>query len=162
MELWNIKNEEFQKNGIKLIQTNGEVLILIRYPYQAGNRDYFIIKSEKDFINFLNERKSKESITLFKSIENVAEGLINEDFIRITLEELEEPKYSDWLTLFPGIKDKNENWFYDETKEDLEESFRFNMGSYVRIVEDSLWLNEELIFHAYVPDEDGEIRPGAY
>lgn len=162
MELFSIKNETFLKKGVEIIRNQGEILIMVRYPYQAGNKDFFIINSEKDFLNFLNQRAVKESITIFKSFENVKEGLVDKEFISKTLIELDKPKHTDWIVLFPEDKDKAGNWCYDETKEELEESLRLGEGDYVRILEDPDWLNEELIFHAYVPDEDGKVRPGSY
>lgn len=162
MELWNSKNKEFELRGIEIIRNQGEILILIRYPYQAGNKDFFLINSEKEYKEFLEKREAKDSITIFKSIENVIEGLVTEEFITQALNNLERPKYSDWVVIFPEDKDKSEHWYYNENKEDLEESLRLNLEKYVRIIEDPDWFNKEVIFHAYVPDEDGKVRPGSY
>ncbi len=162
MELWNIKSEEFQEIGIKLIQELGEIVVKIRYPYQAGNKDFLILKNKKEFTEFLCNRESRDSITIFESVEKVKEGLITEEFIELTLNELKKPKYTDWLVVFPEESSLNESWYHDETKEELEESLRLNLGKYVKIFEDPDWLEEEKIYHGYAPDEDGKIRPGSY
>ena len=162
MELWNIKSEEFQKNGIQLIQELGEIVVKVRYPYQAGNKDFFIIKTQKEFNEFLDNRKSKDSVTIYKFVEKIKEGVISKEFIKSTLIQLGKPKYTDWLVIFPEITNLYGNWFYDETKEELEESLKMNLGQYVTIFEDPDWLKEEMIYHGYTPDEDGKIRPGAY
>jgi len=148
--------------GFDLIEELGEVVVKVRYPYQAGNKDFFILKTKNEFEDFLNKRESRDSVTIFKSVEKVTEGLITEEFIEKTLNEIGKPKYTDWLVIFPGIANLNESWFHDETKEDLEESLSINLGNQVKIFEDPDWLEEEMIYHAYAPDEDGEIRPGAY
>ena len=127
MEFWNTKSEDFLKRGAEIIKKQGEVLVLIRYPYQAGNKDFVFIESESKFKKFIDGRGPKESVTLFKSIENVSEGLVTEDYIAQTLNKLSTPKSSDWIVIFPRIKDKIENWYYDENKVELEESLRLHV-----------------------------------
>ena len=60
MELWNSKDKEFEKAGIQIIRNQGEVLILIRCPYQAGNNDFFLINSENEFKGFLGKSGSRD------------------------------------------------------------------------------------------------------
>ena len=164
MELWSTKNERFRKEANEIIKLNGEILIMVRYAYSAGSKDFFIIDSEEEFSVFLEARKPKDSITIFKTFENLTEGVVNEDFINKTLNTLVKPKSSDWIVIFPKIIDKwgNPDWSFEETKEELEEILQDQIVDYVRILEEPDWLNEELVFHAYVPDEDGEVRPGSY
>jgi hypothetical protein len=64
MELRDSTTEEFEQSGLNLIEKFGEVLIKVRFPYQAGNKEFFMIKSKKEFIAFLNNRETKESITI--------------------------------------------------------------------------------------------------
>ena len=57
----------FQEKGLKIIREVGEVLTMIRYPYQAGNKDFFVINSKEEFLKCLEKREPQDSITLFKS-----------------------------------------------------------------------------------------------
>ncbi len=162
MELWNSTSEEFKDCGLKVIKDYGEVLIKIRYPYQAGDRDFFMLKTEKDFIEFINSREARDSITIYKTVEKVKQGIINKEFINEALEQLKKPKYYDWLIILPNLKFEKEYWHYDDTIEELKDTFELYPNHYIQILEDPEYLEEEDIIHAYVPDKDGEIRPGAY
>jgi hypothetical protein len=162
MELRDSTTEEFKQNGLNLIEKFGEVLVKIRFPYQAGNKGFFMIKSEKEFIAFLNNRETKESITIYTVIEKKAEGFITNEFVNNTLSQLIKPKYSDWLIILPQIKPDSENSHYDDTKEELEDTLKLCFGQYIQILEDPDFGGEDSIIHAYVPDEDGIVRPGVY
>lgn len=164
MELWNVNNERFQKEGNKIIKQEGELLILLRYSGGAGSKDFIIINSEEEFNQFLKKRTARTSITIFKKFETLTKGLVTDDFIRASLLNLKESKNFDWIVMFPEIKDKwgNIDWSFEENKAELEEILRLQIGDYVRILKEPDWLDEEAIFHAYVPDEDGEVIPGAY
>ena len=162
MELGSAKSEDFQRRGIQIIEEKGELLVLVRYPYQAGNKDFYLLNSKDDFLKFLDIRSPKELISIFSKIEDVVSGVVKEDFIKQVKSKIEKPKYTDWITLFLDIQDEGQHWYYDETKEELEESLLTNIGRSVRIIEDPEWLDISLICNGYIPDDDGVIRPGAY
>lgn len=162
MELWDSTSKEFRERGLEIIAEYGEILVKIRYPGLAGSKSFLVLNTENDFIEFLNNRNVRDSITIYKVIEKVKEGLITTEFVKNTLNQLEKPKYADWLVVFPKEKFDRENWHYDDTLKELKETFELYSGKYIQILEDPDYLGEDFIYHAYVPDEDGIVRPGAY
>lgn len=162
MELYNIRTKEFKSTGHSVIQQSKEVLILVRYPFQAGNRDFLLLKSGHEFEEFLSSRKPKESVTIFKDFQTLKEGTITESFIDETLTQLS-PKSSGWVVIFPEQqKQKATNWRYAETKTEMRETLRNHLGRIVKILEEPDWFDESSVVHGFEPDEDGQIRPGAY
>ena len=43
MELLTTKNKEFRRTACTIIDESGEILVMLRYPYAAGLRDYFFL-----------------------------------------------------------------------------------------------------------------------
>lgn len=162
MELENSTIEELKQCGLNLIEEQGEVLIKIRFPYQAGSKGFFIIKNKDEFVEFISKREARESISIYKVVEKIIEGRINIEFIENVLTQLDKPKYTDWLIIPSGIYIENDNWNYKDTKEELKETLELCLGQDIQILEDPEFVNEDLIIHAYIPDEDGIVRPGAY
>jgi hypothetical protein len=163
MELNNVKTEEFKSTGLSLIQQSGEILTLVRYPFRGGDKDYFLIDSDQGFKEFLDNRKPKDSVTIFKTFDFLKEGLVTQDFIDETLTQLNSIKSTDWLLIFLGQeKQKTNNWAYAGTEIELKEMLHDNLGHYVKILDEPEWLDENKVIHGYEPDEDGQIRPGAY
>lgn len=162
MELMNTNNSDFKLRGVQILQEKEELLILVRYPYQAGNKDFFIVQDINDFRKFLNERKAKESITIFKEFETVRKGTITREFITEINKNITKPNGSDWIVYVKDYKSREINWSWCENKLDLLELLEEDYGKYVTIIEDLDYFDEELIFHAYKPDEDGEVRIGTY
>jgi len=162
MERNDLTIEELKQCGLNLIEKLGEILVKVRFPYQAGNKGFFIIKKKDDFVKFISKREAKESITIYKEFEKITASRINIEFIANTLIQLNKPKYTDWLIILPEIKIEWDNWHYDDTREELKETLELCFGQKIQILEDPEYINEDLTIHAYVPDEDGKIRPGAY
>ena len=159
---WSINNERFIKTAIDIINRNGEVLVLVRYPYQAGNRDFFLIKSSIEFEEFIEKREPRESVMVFELIENVIEGTVAKALITSILDRVVKPKYSDWLVIFKELEGRTQHWDYCENKEELEDALISSLGCSFRVLEDPLWVDERLVYHAYVPDQNGGIYPGRY
>lgn len=162
MELKNTKNSEFILRGTQILQAKKEVLILVRYPYQAGNKDFHIIRDVINFKKFLIERTPKESITIFKEFETIKKGVITSEFIEDVQKNVNQPKGSDWIVYIEDFENTDIQWSWIENKDKLLELLEEDKGKFVTIIEDLDYFDEELILHAYVQDEDGKIRPGAY
>jgi hypothetical protein len=109
MELNNVKTEEFKSTGLSLIQQSGEILTLVRYPFRGGDKDYFLIDSDQGFKEFLDNRKPKDSVTIFKTFDFLKEGLVTQDFIDETLTQLNSIKSTDWLLIFLGQEKQKTN-----------------------------------------------------
>ena len=160
MELLTTKNKEFRRIACTIIEESGEILVLLRYPYAAGLRDYFVFKSCDEFDRFLHERKPKDSILLFRSFRTIKDGVVTEKFIDDVLPEMKGANSVDWVAMFPVPNDTR--WTYENTKEELTEALTAGLGRHVRIFDEPDWFDEDLVIHAYVPDTDGHVRPGAY
>jgi hypothetical protein len=160
MELNNVKTKEFRSTGLLLIQQLGEILTLVRYPFSAGDKDFILINSDNDFKEFLDNRKPKDSVTIFKTVETLADGIVTQDFIDKTLTQLKLIESADWLVILPRQQVKN--WTFANTEEELREVLHDNIGHYVKILEEPDWLDDKKVIHGYEPDEDGQIRPGSY
>lgn len=163
MELNNVKTEKFRSTGLSLIHQSGEILALVRYPFRAGDRDFVLIDSDKGLNEFLDNRKPKDSVTLFKTFETLKTGAITRDFIDEAVTQLTPSKSGDWLVILPRQgKQQTKNWTFASTKSELEEALRDSLGGYVKILEEPDWHDENKVIHGYEPDEDGQIRPGSY
>jgi len=162
MELNNIRTNELKSIGLSLLHQSGEILTLVRYAFRAGDRDFFLINSDQGFKEFLGKRKPKDSVTIFKSFLTLKEGLATRDFIE-TSRNLKVPKSGDWLLIFlQQGKEQTDNWVFVSTMDELREALLDNLGRYVKILEEPDWCDESQVIHGYEPDEDGQIRPGAY
>ena len=162
MDLKTTKNREFKKRGIEIIDQKGELLAFVRYANYGGSRAYFLLRSENEFKTFLDTRRPKDSITLFKTTQKLTEGIVTDSFIEDILNRFDRPASYVWIILFPEIESSHGNWYEAEDKEELEEALKTHENNHVCIFEEQDWLDEAILYHAYEPDEDGYVRPGAY
>ena len=150
MEFYPFYFKDFLSKASQILQTQGELLLLIRYPAQAGNRDFFIIQSYEAFLKFLKERSLHDSIYIFKSFDKVAAGLVTESFIAKTMDEIKLPTQGNWLVIFTVINSIDRHWFFVDNKEELRITLQKWMGEQVRILEEPDWHNEEMAYHTYI------------
>ena len=146
-----------------LIEKRNEILITVRYPYQAGNKDLFLFKSIEAFEQMISKRASKDLIIIDKSIKKITQGIVTDNFIKNTLDIVEFKEETEIVVIFPEFNGNYEYWHdFFEDKEELEEYLNVNDGHYVFIYEEANKLNEDQMVYAYVPDADGKIQPGVY
>ena len=70
-------------------------------------------------------------------------------------------KEIDWVAMGKDVDgDSWSAWIGNE--EEFDELIEDEFGRDIIIIEDQDWFNEEITIHAYVPDSDGKVRPGAY
>lgn len=163
MEFNSIKTEKFKSIGLSLIHQTGEILIFVQYPFRAGDKDFFLIDSNQDFRDFLADRKPKDSVTIFKTFKTLKEGLVTHDFIKEALMQLKLIKSADCLVILSRQeKYQTKKWSFSNSESELNEVLHDNLGQSVKILEEPDWLDDNKVIHGYEPDEDGQIRPGAY
>jgi hypothetical protein len=46
---------DFIKEALNILQRNGEILVVIRFPYMAGSKDFLFINNEKGFKQLLHK-----------------------------------------------------------------------------------------------------------
>jgi len=162
MKFMSIDSPDFVKSGADILNCNGELLVLLRFPYQAGNKAFQIIRTLPEYIKFLKERKEKESITLMKSFEYVVRGIVNETFIHKLNEKLDRTETMNWLIIWDSVSIEIGNSYFVNNKIDLRTELTDAMGQNVSIIVEPDWLDEQNSINAYVADKDGVVRPGAY
>lgn len=144
------------------------VVLLLRYAYHGGVKDYYLVRTAAEFDSAMKSTRERTSITVFfesnfkligtaddelcaKAVEllsSVKERYGGVDLIRIdgTAFELDEPHFH-----------------FCETPEEICEWFRTHHGAQILAGTMEFWRdNCPEVVTAYVPDEDGVIRPGAY
>lgn len=156
-----IHDPHFIYAGEIILQASGKLLVLVRYPYQAGNRDFFLFETTAQFFAFLEARKPKEAVSLIKSVQLILAGMVDRDFIEKRVMDLPKPKSGSWLVLGNSIKG-NCDWRFVEDGKELEKELSDKIGEEVSIFEEPDWISEENSMTAYAPDPDNIVRPGAY
>jgi hypothetical protein len=156
---------EFEIASYGLLNENEKVLVFLRIPNSGNNRHYFFIENKRDFDDLISNCNPSDSLTVFKSFNELCTGLITIDFIDKSLQLISEKEslteviiledsyqefkrkgYSEWQ----GVESAS------EFKEVLTESFGKNVSI---ILEPEFWNTEET-FHLYIPDESGISKPG--
>lgn len=161
MELKNINNPEFINLGLRILEKNKELLVMIRYPF--GNKDFVILKSELDFRTFLNQRKKKESISLFKDFHLIISGKVDGTLIKEIMTRATKLESFQWLSIKEQKSESDyDEWCFISNIDGLKEELEDSHGDYIKVILEPNWLDENILFHAYVPDEDGVVRPSSY
>ncbi|MEO1517116.1 MAG: hypothetical protein AAFV95_18980 [Bacteroidota bacterium] len=161
MKFQSITNPKFIKAGNRIVEENGEILVLLRYP--GGNRNFILFPSKEKFNNFLKQRKKKESITIFKSTEIIQRGLVNETFLSNIFEKAYGLSKIKWLSIGKQSSEEDyDNWCFIADILELTEEIEDSKGSYITVIKEPDWFDENRIYHGYAPDEDGIIRPTSY
>ena len=162
MEPKSTTTPDFINEALNILKQNGEILVVIRFPYMAGSKDFFIIKNENDFRQLLRNRKPKDSVTVMKSFSLLERGRATPEFITKVMQNLEKPAGLEWLVIGKTNDKYLDNWNWAETKEELKAEIEDRMGNEVTILEEPDWISDETSINAYAPDDDGVVRPGAY
>ncbi|MEM7296983.1 MAG: hypothetical protein AAF391_01820 [Bacteroidota bacterium] len=159
LEEENTENPAFKKKALEILKENSDLIIFVRY---SANKDYYHIRTESEFDAFLKNRMSKECLTLFlKKFDVVARGVFTGNFIQKNKVLIAESTSVDWV-LISREQDGSQLSIWISEEEDLNEMIEDLEGTEVLIIKDQDWFNEDITVHAYVPDEDGIVRPEAY
>lgn len=142
-----------------------ELLLMIRYPYAAGDREFEFFSSFQSLAERIRGLRRKTSIIAFRQPQLSLRGIVADAFIARCLSSI--PDGSEYLVVETDRRVADgRSWTHDasgvshaELRDDLEDcrSAPVAVGLYPNWVEDS---ND--VISAYVPDEDGIVRPGAY
>lgn len=158
-----VYNKEYQSTVARLIKEKNEVLITVRYPYQAGNKDLFLIDSMVSFKNLLSDREPSDLIVIDNSIKKLTQGIVTKEFITDILIKIKFQAEESLVVIFPEFNGNIDYWNDAiENLEDLQDYLTINKGLYAHMYREPNKLEESKMIYAYVPDPDGEIRPGVY
>lgn len=142
-----------------------EVLVLIRYSYAAGSKDFEFFDSMEAFDARLRELPPQTCITVFGEQQLPLRGRVNDEFITQALKlvpegmefvvtGLERVRYGDyaWYSHMSG-----------ETSAELKEDLHERNGELVAVGLYPPWLEDsEEVLSAVVPNADGSVTTGTY
>lgn len=156
---------EFEKASYKLLDEEKKILIFLRIPNSGNNRHYFFIENKEDFEELIGNCNPCDSLTVFKSFNELCDGLVTIDFIDKSLQLISE-KVS--LTEIIILEDSYEEfkmkgyseWKGVESVSEFKEVLVENLGKNVSIVLEPEFWNTEKTFHLYIPDKNGISKSG--
>lgn len=160
MELYNTYRNEFRKMALDILENNEYLLVLVQYC--AGKRDFILFKSIKLFDKFIKERKSNELITLFKNIDIHLQGIVDDDFVSQLKTIINRNNYPFWTVVeFNNNLDFSWNDIDVNSDGEIDKAFLEEFeGEFVVIFPEPDWRIEINVFHGYISDKDGIVRPG--
>jgi hypothetical protein len=142
-----------------------EILILIRYPYAAGNREFEFFLSFEQLQNRIRGLRQRTSIIAFRQPLLPLRGVVDDEFIAKCLEAIPETK--EYLVVETVRRTAGKySWFHDDEgishaqlREALEECRGATVAAGIcpNYIDDS-----EDVISAIIPDDDGIVRPAAY
>jgi len=147
---------------------SGEVVVLLlRYAYMAGASASFLVRSPQDFNALMAEAKQRTSITVFFEEGSAPKGSANEPLLREAIKLLSEV-YDECQGIHSIRLDSPEPRLRPEchslakNEGELREWFARDSTAPALIGMMPFWHpNSSDVVAVYVPDQDGEVRPGA-
>jgi len=155
--------KDFLDIGYQILERDNELLLFIRYPYRAGNRDFLLVKTKEGLKYFLEKSSLGDSIALIHNFNEITKGLVDDTLIQNTVLEFE--KVNDYDSSYSWLLVKEQElskfnqchliWISD--KQDLIESLEELRATEIRIIVEPDGFDEKSTTHIY---KDGHI--GAY
>lgn len=152
-------DETFLRAVLDLV-SGGEILVVVRYAYGGGARDFLFLKDVSEFHGLLGRLKCRDSVVVMKSFSKVLEGKIDPELLDAAAEAY--PDGACWIVVDKNAPKYEAGNCAAETRADLLDELRDRMGRYVRIIKEPNYISAAHSIAAYIPDEDGVVRPGAY
>jgi hypothetical protein len=141
----------------QLLDCQLRVLVVVRYSYAAGSKDFILLESMEQFSKLLTQLKERDSVIVVNSFNIVKEGTVDRSFIEDSL--LRYPGGASWVLIGPDNYEYTADWAYAESKSELQEEIEDRIGN---VIDDPDYIREGSAIDAYIPDSDGTVRPGAY
>ena len=157
--------EKFEKEVYRLLNRNHKVLVFLRIPNSGNNRHYFFIENKRDFDDLLTHCNPSDSVTVFKSFNELCHGQVSNQFIKDALELI---PLKNALTEIVILEDSYKEfkikgyaeWQGVESTDEFKEVLTENFGKNVSIIIEPEFWDTESTFHLYIPDENGISKPG--
>jgi hypothetical protein len=151
------------------INQYGEVLVLLRYPYAAGSRDFVFFHRMEDFHSALQKLGSRTWVIAYGEPQLPLRGQVDDVLIQRALGQIPDGREYLIVCLEKTVEDYPPRYRREyeetagETHEELRESLNELRGRRVGVGLFPPWADEsERTIEAFVPDEDGEVRSAAY
>jgi hypothetical protein len=165
MELMSSADRAFLTTVENWIQANGELLVLIRFPYAAGSRSYEFFSSAANLLERMHELPARSSVIVWRKPQLPLRGLVDDSFIQRCLREI--PGGAEFLLVETTKRVYGKaSWFHDtdgQSHAALLEALEDSRGNAVAVGLHPSWFDDGPdAITSYVPDEDGVARAAAY
>lgn len=147
-------------DAVQSIFAAPEVLVVVRYVYGAGNRDFLILKNMTEFNRLLGRLRRRDSVVVMKSFRKIKEGMVDQAFIEAATAVY--PKGGNWILIGKDNFKHTADRAYAFSEGEVNEGLRDRLGNHVCIIDEPNYISDDYSIGAYIPDEDGIVRPGAY
>ena len=156
----------FIKSITDLLKENNKVLTFVRIPNSGSNRNYFFMENINDLNELLSRSNASDSITVFKTINELNNGLVTELFIKNLITSQSHNNFKTELLIVNNTyreyqKNGVSKWAIVENIDELKEELTDSMNEKVSILLEPDFCDEQNTFHLYVPDKYGISKPGA-
>ena len=161
-------NPAFLALAYEHLARNEVLILLVRYANCGGAKNYLIIRTKDEFGNLIKTLAFKTSITVFFESAFALNGKVNAELLKRVYElftkEYDEYEGLDIICLEPQKGDiGTRNILFMHKIEEINDWFRQHQNLHVLIGTMKFWCgNNQDFITAYVPDGDGQVRPGAY
>lgn len=155
----------FASTLVAWLEERDEILIMLRYPFAGGARDYELHSSIVSIAKRLSEVPAQTSVIAFREPQLPLRGVVTPGFVNLVLATI--PDGEEFLVvettpttmgLHSWYRNAGGQW-HSELREELEGS----MGKPVLLGRYPPWLEDGPdVISGYVPDSAGRISPGAY
>lgn len=146
--------------AVQRLLAAGEILVVVRYAYAAGSRDYLFLNEMGAFRRLLDRLGHRDSVVVMTSFRKVIEGRVDDAMIAAA--ESAYPTGAYWLVLDENPPQYQARDYLIESRAELLDELESMLGRQVRIIEEPQFTSEEHSINAYIPDKDGVVRVGAY
>lgn len=160
-----MRKKEFEKLSLELLDESQKILVLLRRPNSGNSKHYVFIENKEDFKELLDSCNHGDSLSVFKSFNEICNGVVTDNFINESLHlVLEETSFTEVIILedsYLEFKTKGyAEWQVVESVDEFKEVLTENLGTNISvIIEPEFWKTEKT-FHLYVPDEKGISKSG--
>jgi hypothetical protein len=141
------------------LRSRPEILVLIRYSWAAGSKEFEFFFSYKSLAGRLSQLPPSTSVIAFRQPRLPLRGVVDADFISTCLNALTEN--SEFLVL--ETRERDAHWVAGETHAELRNELEKLTGRPVAVGPYPPWLVDTTeVISAIVPDEDGVVTCGVY
>lgn len=165
MNLKSAAGEEFLKTLENWLDSQPEVLILIRYSRAAGNKDFEFYRSLAALLERLRQLPPETCVTVFRNPQLQVRGIVDDEFISRCLDSVPDGSEYAVVETTPSRLGRfsHFNFSAGESHHELREDLESRRGEPVAVGEYPRWQEESAdVISGYVPAQDGSVRQGVY
>ncbi len=150
----------------EILESTGEIAVLIWFHASAGARSYEFFESSESFFDRVADLPPRASVLIFRTPQFPIRGVTDDSLVDRAKAAI--PDGSDWTVVRTSlITMGSQSWFHhvdDNSHAKLENELRndFCWGHPVAIGIEPDWRDPKIALSALKPHEDGRIEPGIY